>query len=161
MSHGLLCTLDLQISWIRKSDLRVLTVGKFTYTRDERFKAVHLDNSDDWSLQISFPKPKDAGQYICQVSGQNKQNLVVNLNVVISSAKIIEGPIVYINSGSALHLTCLVSDTPGPPDYIFWHHNGEVISFDSPRGIHVQTEKSAQTTSKLVIDKTLPSDSGE
>ena len=43
-------------------------VGKFTYTSDLRFQAVHLDNSDDWSLQISYPKKKDAGVYECQVS---------------------------------------------------------------------------------------------
>lgn len=71
-----------QISWIRKSDLHVLTVGKSTFTSDERFRAVHLDNSDDWGLQIRFATRKDADQYICQVSGQHKQNLVVRLTVV-------------------------------------------------------------------------------
>ena len=44
----------------------------------------------------------------------------------MSSARILEGPVVYLNSGSTLELTCLVNDTPGSPDYIFWHHNGEV-----------------------------------
>ncbi len=36
----------------------------------------------------------------------------------------------------------------------------EVINYDSPRGIKVQTEKSAQTTSKLIINKAMPNDSG-
>ena len=45
---------------------------------------------------------------------------------LVSSAKIIGGPSVYINSGATLQLSCLVNETPGPPDYIFWHHNGEV-----------------------------------
>lgn len=37
----------------------------------------------------------------------------------------------------------------------------KVINYDSPRGIKVQTEKSAQqTSSKLIINKALPNDSG-
>ena len=133
----------LQISWIRKSDLHVLTVGRTSFTSDERFRALHADGSDDWGLQIRFTSRKDADDYICQVSGQQKQNLVVRLNVVgeltprhsvwhlnrrlsVSSAKIVEGPVVYMNSGSLLQLRCLVKESPSPPDFIFWHHNGEV-----------------------------------
>lgn len=44
-----------------------MTVGKFTYTSDQRFQVIHLDNTDDWSLQISYPQKKDAGIYECQV----------------------------------------------------------------------------------------------
>lgn len=78
-----------QISWIRKSDLHVLTVGKHSFTSDERFRVVpgrHLDNSEDWGLQIRFTSRKDADEYICQVSGQQKQNLVVRLSVVCELA---------------------------------------------------------------------------
>ncbi len=35
-----------------------------------------------------------------------------------------------------------------------------MINYESPRGIKVQTEKSAQTTSKLIINKAMPNDSG-
>jgi len=156
---------DRTISWLRKSDLHVLTVGKFTYTSDERFKAVHLDNTDDWALQIRFSTQRDANEYICQVSGpgRQKQNLVVTLNVVLSSARILEGPVVYLTSGSPLQLTCVISDAPGSPDYIFWHYNGEAISLDSYR-IRVQTDRTSnsaqQPTSKLIIDKAHPTDSG-
>lgn len=59
--------LVLQLSWIRRKDFQILTVGKFTYTSDQRFQVIHLDNSDDWSLQISYPQKKDAGIYECQV----------------------------------------------------------------------------------------------
>ena len=44
-----------------------LPVGTFTYTSDQRFQAIHRENSDDWSLQISYPRKKDAGIYECQV----------------------------------------------------------------------------------------------
>ncbi|RWS27222.1 hypothetical protein B4U80_05203, partial [Leptotrombidium deliense] len=148
-----------QVSWIRRKNLHVLTVGKFTYTSDQRFQAVHLDNTDDWLLQIGYPQFEDGGEYECQISTTPKKSLFVNLNVVVSKAKIIGGPSLYINSGSGLTLTCEVNDTPGPPDFIFWYHNGEVINY-TPRGIKVQTEKSAQTTSKLIISKAHPNDSG-
>ena len=82
------------MSWIRRKDFHVITglnkskqiqtsptnitdfhffslgktVGKFTYTSDQRFQAVHMDNSDDWTLQIRYPQRKDEGIYECQVS---------------------------------------------------------------------------------------------
>ncbi|RWS17730.1 kin of IRRE-like protein 3 [Dinothrombium tinctorium] len=150
---------DRTVSWIRRKNLHVLTVGKFTYTSDQRFQAVHLDNSDDWLLQVGYPQYEDGGEYECQISTTPKKSLFVTLNVVVTKAKIIGGPSLYINSGSTLNLTCVVNDTPGPPDFIFWYHNGEVINY-IPRGIKVQTEKSAQTTSKLIISKAHPNDSG-
>src|SRR6218665_2332388 len=44
---------DRTLSWIRRKDLQILTVGKFTYTSDQRFQTIHLDGTDDWTLQIS------------------------------------------------------------------------------------------------------------
>ena len=46
--------------------------------------------------------------------------------MAVSKSQILGGPTIYINSGSTLNLTCLVLDTPGPPDYLFWYHNGQV-----------------------------------
>lgn len=148
------------LSWIRRKDLQILTVGKFTYTSDLRFQAIHLDNSDDWSLQISYPQKKDAGTYECQVATMPKMSLFIQLNVVVSKARIMEGPTLYLSSGSTLNLTCMVRDTPEPPDFIFWYYNGQVINYGSPRGIKVHTEKAIQTISKLTIYKAQPTDSG-
>ncbi|XP_054159688.1 junctional adhesion molecule B-like [Oppia nitens] len=151
---------DRTVSWIRKKDFHVITVGKFTYTSDQRFQAVHMDNSDDWTLMIRFPTRKDAGIYECQISTQPKMSLFIELNVIVAKARIVGSPSIHMNSGTTLNLSCLVNETPGPPDYIFWYHNGEVINYDSPRGIKVQTVKSSQTTSKLIINKVMPNDSG-
>ena len=41
-----------QVSWIRKSDLHVLTTGTHTFTGDRRFSALHQDMDQSWSLQI-------------------------------------------------------------------------------------------------------------
>ena len=36
--------------------------------------------------------------------------------------------------GDTMNLTCLVKDSPEPPQFIFWFHNQQEISYDSPRG---------------------------
>lgn len=73
---------DRTLSWIRRKDLQILTVGKFTYTSDQRFQTIHLDGTDDWTLQISYPQKSDAGTYECQVAALPKMSLFVELNVV-------------------------------------------------------------------------------
>ncbi|XP_053203791.1 hemicentin-1-like [Panonychus citri] len=151
---------DRTVSWIRRRDLNVLTVGKYTYTPDQRFQAVHMENSDDWSLQIGYTSKSDAGIYECQVSTRPPKSLFVNLNVVVSQAKIAGSPTVYFSSDNTLNLTCIVDGAPGPPDFIFWYHNGEVINYNSPRKIKVQLVKGAQAMSILTINKSMPSDSG-
>lgn len=46
---------------------------------------MHLDNSDDWSLQVRYPQTKDAGVYECQLSTMPKRSIFVSLNVVSKS----------------------------------------------------------------------------
>ncbi|KAL3220620.1 hypothetical protein MRX96_029748 [Rhipicephalus microplus] len=73
---------DRTVSWIRRRDLHVLTVGRFTYTSDQRFQAIHMDNSDLWMLQIQYPQKRDAGMYECQVSTLPKISRFIALNVI-------------------------------------------------------------------------------
>jgi hypothetical protein len=42
----------LQLSWIRKADLQVLTSDTITFTGDKRFSCLHRDKTDTWTLQI-------------------------------------------------------------------------------------------------------------
>lgn len=41
-------------------------VGRYTYTSDQRFTCIHLDDSDDWTLEIKYVQKDDAGVYECQ-----------------------------------------------------------------------------------------------
>lgn len=43
-----------QVTWIRHRDLHLLTVGKMTYTSDQRFQSVHNPQTGDWSLQVNL-----------------------------------------------------------------------------------------------------------
>ncbi|KAF8764720.1 lachesin-like isoform X2 [Argiope bruennichi] len=149
------------VSWVRQRDLHILTVGKYTYTSDQRFTSIHLDNSEVWTLEIKYVQKKDAGVYECQVSTEPKMSLSINLNVVVSRAHIPEGPNLYIQSGSTINLTCIITESTSPPVFVFWYHDDRMINYDSSRGgIKVTTENGPTTVSRLRIQNARPSDSG-
>ncbi|XP_053671128.1 uncharacterized protein LOC128721401 [Anopheles nili] len=155
-------TMLLQVSWVRHRDIHLLTVGRYTYTSDQRFRALHHPHTEDWSLQIKYPQHRDSGIYECQISTTPHMSHFVHLNVIEPSTEIIGAPDLYIESGSTINLTCVVKDSPEPPAYIFWNHNNAIISYDSPRGgVSVITEKGDTTTSFLLIQNARPSDSGQ
>ncbi|XP_050681560.1 uncharacterized protein LOC126976969 isoform X2 [Leptidea sinapis] len=154
-------TLNMQVSWVRHRDIHLLTVGRYTYTTDQRFRAIHLPHSEDWTLQIKYPQHRDSGIYECQISTTPHMSHFIHLNVVEPTTEIIGGPELYIDRGSTINLTCVVRYSPEPVAYIFWNHNQAIISYDSPRGgVSVVTEKGETTTSFLLIQQARPSDSG-
>ena len=73
---------DLQISWIRHHDISLLTVGRYTYTSDQRFSAYHVPMTHFWQLRIRNVSHSDAGQYECQVSTTPPSGMILNLAVV-------------------------------------------------------------------------------
>ncbi|CAH1153619.1 unnamed protein product [Phaedon cochleariae] len=150
---------DRAVSWIRKRDLHILTVGILTYTNDQRFQSLHTDGSDEWTLKVTSPQVRDSGIYECQVSTEPKISQAFKLSVVVSKAKIIGNPELYIRSGSDINLTCIVLQTPDPPSFIYWYRGGSVINYSQRGGISVVTEKQTRT-SRLLISRALPEDSG-
>ncbi|KAL7633344.1 UNVERIFIED_CONTAM: hypothetical protein RMT77_016215 [Armadillidium vulgare] len=151
------------ISWIRTRDLHLLTVGRFTYTSDDRFKAVHLSGSEDWLLKIHYVQMRDQGPYECQVSTTPPISHTVWLNVAAEpETRILGGQDIYINSGSTINLTCIVLHSPTPPTYILWYQNDKLLSYDSPRGgITLVTEHSSNSTSRLLIQEASLDDAGK
>ncbi|GBM35724.1 hypothetical protein AVEN_58406-1 [Araneus ventricosus] len=152
---------DKTVSWVRQRDLHILTVGKYTYTTDQRFTSIHMDNTDDWTLEIRDTRKKDSGIYECQVSTEPKMSLAIRLNIIVVEAYISEGPILYIKSGSPVNLTCHVKDQVGTV-FLFWYHNGRVLDEGEKkhRGIEVFTEFGPTSISRLFIAKAKESDSG-
>ncbi|XP_066581023.1 transmembrane and immunoglobulin domain-containing protein 1-like [Prorops nasuta] len=150
---------DRAVAWIRQRDLHILTVGILTYTNDQRFQSLHSDGSDEWTLKISSPQVRDSGIYECQVSTEPKISQAFNLSVVVSKAKISGNSELYIKSGSDINLTCIVLQTPEPPSFIYWYKGEHVINYSQRGGISVVTEKQTRT-SRLLISKALPADSG-
>ena len=53
---------------------------------------------------------------------------------------VIGGKDMFVDVGSMVNLSCVVSFTENPPDKVVWLHNGEEISFRGPRsGVSVST----------------------
>ncbi|KAK8745912.1 hypothetical protein OTU49_000099, partial [Cherax quadricarinatus] len=97
---------DRSVTWMRKRDLHILTAGVYTYSADERFRVLHPENSDDWTLHIRFTTERDAGVYECQVNSDPKISRKVTLTVKDSQ---LDDP---------LHYGIASTDTRFP-DYIF------------------------------------------
>ncbi|KYB29210.1 Neurotrimin-like Protein [Tribolium castaneum] len=149
------------VSWVRHRDIHLLTVGRYTYTSDQRFEAIHTPHTEEWTLRIRYPQRKDSGIYECQISTTPPIGHPVHLTIVEPNTEILGGPDLFINMGSTINLTCLVRFAPEPPPSMLWAHNAQVINFDSPRGgISLVTEKGQVTTSRLLIQKAVQSDSG-
>lgn len=149
------------VSWIRHKDTHLLTAGRYTYTSDERFRAIHKLMSEDYLLQILPVKSEDAGLYECQVSTTPVMSHHVYLKVAEPHTEILGGPNIYLEEGFTMNLTCLVRESPEPPQYIFWYHNQEPISYNSARGgISQITEKGDTTASFLLVQPARLTDSG-
>lgn len=78
----LLLQMLLQVSWVRHRDIHLLTVGRYTYTSDQRFRAIHQPQTEDWMLQIKYPQHRDSGIYECQVSTTPHMSHYIHLTVV-------------------------------------------------------------------------------
>lgn len=149
------------VSWMRTRDLHLLTVGRFTYTSDDRFKSIHQPGSEDWLLKIHYAQHRDAGAYECQISTTPPLSTAVWLTVVEPETRVLGGPDLHVNSGSTINLTCIVNHSPDPPPFIFWYHESELLSYDSPRGgITVVTEHGPTSSSRLLIQRATPKDAG-
>jgi len=49
------------ISWIRHADLHILTVGRYTYTADNRYQSIYNPTTDEWILQVTQNRVKEPG----------------------------------------------------------------------------------------------------
>ncbi|XP_067619885.1 lachesin isoform X2 [Eurosta solidaginis] len=150
---------DRAVSWIRKRDLHILTIGIMTYTNDQRFLARHIDNSDEWVLKVVSVQPRDAGIYECQVSTEPKISQAYKLMVVTSKAQILSNRELFIQSGSDINLTCIAPQAPGPYAHMMWYKDSELINDSTRGGIRVISEQQMKT-SNLVISRVLHRDSG-
>jgi len=79
--------------------------------------------------------------------------------ILVSRAKILGNAELFIKSGSDINLTCLAMQSPIPPSFIYWYKGKRVMNYSQRGGINVITERSTRT-SKLLIAKATPADSG-
>ncbi|XP_033149039.1 zwei Ig domain protein zig-8 [Drosophila busckii] len=129
---------DKSVSWIRKRDLHILTVGTATYTSDKRFQVSESKDSREWTLHVKSPLAKDSGIYECQVNTEPKISMAFQLNIIEISpdAKaVISGPHdLHFKAGSAIILNCVVKQPSSVKDIgpIYWYRGEHMITpFDA------------------------------
>lgn len=156
---------DKTVSWIRKSDLHVLTSGSHTFTGDLRFssrhsQATHQAGVDSWILQIKPTQLKDSGEYQCQVNTEPKISFSVFLRVREARARI-EGPDnkeVHVKQRSRVKLTCVVDlGRGGESAAVFWYLDGQSLDWlgqtGPGRGVQVTEKRGTQLVSTLSIER--------
>ncbi|XP_022238565.1 protein amalgam-like isoform X3 [Limulus polyphemus] len=152
---------DKTVSWIRRRDLHLLTVGTETYINEDRFSSAHIEGGQDWPLMIKYPQTTDAGIYECQVSSDPKITFLVQLNIVVPKAEILGPHPMYVKIGSSINLTCVISESPEPPMFVFWYHNKRMVNYDKEGGeISLQKASDDSAISTLYIKNAQPTDSG-
>ncbi|XP_031331257.1 uncharacterized protein LOC116161903 isoform X3 [Photinus pyralis] len=70
------------VSWIRRRDYHLLTVGLQTYSSDKRFFTSNGKSGQDWSLHIRYSELKDSGLYECQITTHPASSLFVELQLL-------------------------------------------------------------------------------
>ncbi|KAH8249307.1 hypothetical protein KR032_008448 [Drosophila birchii] len=155
---------DKSVSWIRKRDLHILTVGTATYTTDKRFQVTESKDSREWTLHVKSPQAKDTGIYECQVNTEPKMSMAFQLNIIEISpdAKaVISGPHdLHFKAGSAIILNCLVQQ-PSVKDIgpIYWYRGEHMITpFDADDGQPEPPVGRQETSGKGIAEDMSPND---
>ncbi|EAT48852.1 AAEL000103-PA, partial [Aedes aegypti] len=125
------------VSWVRRRDFQLLTVGLSTYSSDERFLVHHIRHMGHWALRIKAVRDEDQGLYECQLSVHPVQSVFVELKVVDAVADIVGAPDLHIDEGSTLRLECKLKRATEYPDYVFWYHQESMVNFDQQNGFSV------------------------
>ncbi|KOC67983.1 Opioid-binding protein/cell adhesion molecule [Habropoda laboriosa] len=136
------------VTWIRRKDRQLLTVGRGTHAIDTRF--VVVSNSPDWNLLIKNVKHDDAGLYECQIQTEPVQQRFIRLSITEAYSLIPGGPDLHVKQGSSLRLECQLMASTEAPSFIFWYREGRMINYDDEPGVRVEATKNG---SILVVDK--------
>ncbi|KXJ74429.1 hypothetical protein RP20_CCG013664 [Aedes albopictus] len=141
---------------------RVEQIGDKWVTRSEK--------SEVWTMQIKFAQQRDAGAYECQVNTVPKMSMTFQLNVVEAKALILGPTDIYVKIGSAVTLTCIITQGPHDLGTIYWYRGTNIIkptethpnetSIAYPPRISVDLKWTEALTSRLKILDAKLSDSG-
>ncbi|XP_025406630.1 hemicentin-2-like isoform X2 [Sipha flava] len=145
------------VSWIRRIDYTILTIGTRSYSSDKRFYVDHTRHLKTWNLEITPVEATDAGLYECRIATHPTTSNFVHLKVTEARAEILGAPDLYIMSGSSLRLVCRLQGSTQAPLFVFWYHSDRMINFDTDRGLIVHINS---TESDLIMPYTNTSDSG-
>ncbi|XP_033334929.1 limbic system-associated membrane protein [Megalopta genalis] len=136
------------VTWSRRRDRQLLTVGRHTHSIEDRF--VVVPDSPDWNLKIKNVKKEDAGLYECQIQTDPIQKRLIQLSITDAYSMIPGGPNLHVKQGSSLRLECQLMASAEAPSFIFWYRQGRMINYDNEPGVTVEATKNG---SILTVDK--------
>ncbi|XP_033150591.1 uncharacterized protein LOC117134991 [Drosophila busckii] len=125
------------VSWIRRKDFQLLTVGLSTHSSDKRFLVEHTRHMGHWSLRIKAVKEEDRGLYECQLSIYPTQSIFIELKIVEAVAEISNSSDILIDESSTLQLQCKLKGATENPSFVFWYHENKMINYDAQGGFVV------------------------
>ncbi|XP_052124654.1 uncharacterized protein LOC113214235 [Frankliniella occidentalis] len=132
------------ITWTRKTDYHLLTVGLTTYTVDQRFIVEHVRHQQAWNLQIRQATEGDAGLYECQITSHPPVSVFIVLKVIEARAEVVGAPDLHIKAGSSLRLVCMLRGSTETPAFLFWYRGTNMVNYDAHDGISVLTGEGAE-----------------
>lgn len=148
---------DEMVTWLKRDDDYLITVGQQVYATETRFSVVHSDHAEAWELWIKDVQESDAGQYECQLTTYPPVSFFFNL-VVTRAEAAIRGPSeVHVEESSLLSIECHVLNAPVPPVYIFWYHNNSMVNYGRHQALGV---KHTNYSSILTLAKVRATDAG-
>ncbi|XP_066601599.1 limbic system-associated membrane protein-like [Prorops nasuta] len=139
------------ITWLRRKDRIILTVGTTTHSNDNRFGVTR--SGSDWALQIRGVTLDDAGIYECQITSHPVQQYFARLLITEAYSMIPGAPDLHVKQGSSLRLECQLIAATESPQFVFWYRQGRMINYDDDPGLNVELTKSG---SILSIQNTQP-----
>ncbi|KAF2366532.1 Immunoglobulin-like domain [Trinorchestia longiramus] len=71
---------------------------------------------EDYTLQIKFTEPGDAGTYVCQINTEPKTAQTITLRVVDMVAKILGPTELFVKAGTPVTLACMVEHSAALPE---------------------------------------------
>ncbi|XP_060571495.1 zwei Ig domain protein zig-8-like isoform X3 [Ruditapes philippinarum] len=155
------------VVWRRLDSSFPLTSGKMTVIDDKRVRVSHVVHKNQWDLMIKDVKLEDDGVYECQISSKDRTvRRLVTLHVFEPKVEIPEINITepqYVERGETITLQCNATGESYPPDEMDWFRNGQAITSDTKRGIHISKQYSISKrkfTSVLKIDRAEMKDDG-
>ncbi|XP_045111292.1 uncharacterized protein LOC123504643 [Portunus trituberculatus] len=132
------------VSWVRRRDHHLITLGSHTYSNDDRFHVSHSPpfkippgKGKEWTLYIRYAQVRDSGLYECQLSAHPPMGILANLTVIQAVSEITGRPDLYAQEGSDVTLLCRLRNYTEPPTYVFWYHGDQMINYDADRKVSV------------------------
>lgn len=135
------------VTWVRRKDRQLLTVGRSTHSIDMRFVVA---NGPGWNLLIKNVNHEDAGLYECQIQTEPMQQRFVRLNITEAYSVIPGGPDLHVKQGSSLRLECQLMAAAELPSYVFWYREARMINYDNEPGVRFELRRNG---SVLIVEK--------